>query len=662
MAVTLVPPSTSVGNWANSDAFNVAQLSLPLSQYLSTPISAYDDCVNLTPQLCPGKAVNPALLPTANLYVITPPNLISPNESQFTSALSTFFGINIPNYDPVAVVILQLPAVQSANVLFNSNLSSSLQMCFTGDAQNFLSNSCIQSTADGYINLAFTMSEGTNTQKTISDLLQAIATDLADIAKPSTDPTTAVTTFESNLQVLLDIGNLTVSVIQTDLSQSGSLASYTLLDLSGLPSKLENAAISGLTLSGYVGKVLSLVNALGQISADVAAAAGSSETIVGPVLFSGGATLHVAQLVITSLDIAVELLPVVDTSLQTNQLYQWFATGVEVVTSFVDPSGISIKPSLFDSKGNLVLGYDSGTGTTTYSGPDGILILNGNGYLALLAENSTAPSNYSQTLNAIGSVSGALPYSVQLRSFSPTQAIQTYSGMLVTGNSVTIPVELNSTSGALLPETFLSPRLSVDEERTTVTVVAKAFLSDGSATAATDAFLILNGQQLAMTEVDASTFQITIDSTFMTPTPFTVYMTSPNIPGGYASGLLGVPQGVQLAASVSSITLDSVTQEYMLTVNIVNRGASVASDVMLTVADLDLVPTATKLPISVGSLHYGVTNPIWLVFPIHKRPDDQSLWLEISETYLGGTAEQVVRVRLQDHDDMHDDHTGDAHR
>lgn len=545
-SVKFVPPATVTGYWGDSSAFQVTLFTLPLGQYLSTSIGAYN--------FLSGSSINASSLPTANVYLITPANLLSPNEAQFASAVSTYFGISVQNYNPAALVILELPVVQAANILFNANLASPVSACLTGDVVKLLNGACLESTSEGYINLAFTISLSTSSQQAIRDLLQAVATDLAAIGKQNySDPTSAILNLESNLQPLLDVADLTVSVITTDLDQAGTLTSSTLLDFSGLPTKLNNALGTVFAFSAMFGKVVSVVDSMGQFAGAVGGDLGTCETVVGCVFFTSEATLDAAQMAITSLDLAVEILPTLNTSPQNNQLYQDFETALNIVTTFVDPPGATIMPSFFDSEGNLVLGYDANTSTIRYASPNGILFPNGNGYIALLTENPSSPSNYSEILNTVGTATGPMPYVIQIRSYNPSQPIQSYNGMLTGGSSVTVPIEFIATNGSLIPQPSLSPILSVNTSGNVVAVTAKAFLSDGSPATAAQAFFILNGQESSMTQVDESTFETSFADNLTAPTTATVYMIAPNLPGGFATTVLAPISAPSLGTACNGI-------------------------------------------------------------------------------------------------------------
>jgi alpha-tubulin suppressor-like RCC1 family protein len=559
--VTFVPPATNTTNWQASSAFNVAQVTLNLSQFLAPPIDAYNACIDVF--VCKGTSVNASQLPSADAYLITPTG----SAAQFSAALSQFFGINqcsnssgancIQNtYNPVAVVILELPAIQTSNILFNSNLQTPLTLNLPSSLSSLFGNASIGSTPSGYVDLAFTISRySTSTsQQLLSTFIQALAGDVAAFVKSSTSQT--ISALEGDLQALLSVGDVTVSVITSDLSQTGSLNSYMLLDLYGLPAYLQGFIQGEFQVNGYLGKVFSIV----QAATDLIAAAPTGVATALPI----------SRLVLTSFDLAVELLPqLADPTLQNNELFQWFETGLNSITTLVDPPGVTIVPSFYDATNSLVLGYNPLNGSMTYAGQDGILFLVGDGYLALLGENSNSPANYSETLTALGT-NTPMPYSVQDRSYNRNEQVQEYDGMLIGGSSAMTPIEFNVSTGALTPQTYLAPAITVQQSGGTGTITASAVLSDGSASTATQAFLILNGQESAMTEENASTFQIAVNNTSTTPTSFMVYMITPNTPGGFSSGILpAVIPAVSLPAlplnfSGQIVGTTSISQSVML--------------------------------------------------------------------------------------------------
>jgi Bacterial Ig-like domain (group 1)/PKD domain len=648
VSVKFVPPAFPPTDWLTSGALSTSQLTLPLSQYLSIPLGEYNGCIQL--HLCSDSLININQLPAANLYLITPVSSSALDESRFVAALSYYFGFSIGScansgrtgcvqsvYNPIAVLILELPLTQASNVLFNSNLQLPLPpLCLPQSVAKVFSSSCLQTTPTGNLNLTFIISQNSNTAQFVSNVLQAFESNLASLAKPSVSA--ALGTFAADLQALLAVGDLTVSVIEADLSQPGSLPTTTLLDLDEVQTAINFVLAAGADM-------------------DKAWTIGQSAT----VFLASRDPVAALQALVTSVDLGVELLPQFVPSLQTNSLYLSFNNYLGLVTTALDPPNAKVLPSYYDSSGSLILGYNAANGTMIYANRNAILFLAGNGYFALLPEDRSNPSPYSETLIASG-VGASLPYSVHIRSYNRDQTAQVYSGMLLGGSSVTIPIQFNLSNGALIPQSYLNPSVTEAQTGSGLTIVAKAVLSDGSPSTATNAFLILGGQQYTMIEQDASTFTITVPNSFHIPTTAMIYMISPNTPGGFASVVLGEPPGVHLAARLASLTLDSANDQYVLSLSFINRGADTATDVNLTAAELDDALASTRLPISLGNLPYGASATVTLAFPIGERLDEGKKRLKIRETYAGGAAEQVIRVKLprpdgRDGDDgREDDH------
>ena len=106
------------------------------------------------------------------------------------------------------------------------------------------------------------------------------------------------------------------------------------------------------------------------------------------------------------------------------------------------------------------------------------------------------------------------------------------------------------------------------------------------------------------------------------------------------------PPGVDLAASVNSIMLDSVNHQWVLSLNIVNKGTSTATNLTLTAAELNGTSTKTALPDSIGGLPYARSATVTLTFPAWAGAPGRQSTLKVSETYSGGTAQQILAVTL----------------
>jgi hypothetical protein len=457
--------------------------------------------------------------------------------SQFTTALAQFFNIiqcAQPNqtgcvpaaYTPAAVIIVEVPFVQAVNTLFGSTLQG-LQSLGLGTS-TLLNSSSVSTTASGYLNLAFTVSQNNNNNsQLLQDLLTAISSDLAAVIK-TPDSKKLVSVLQDQLQVILDLGDLTVNVITDDLNQPGSLGSQTVLDFYGVQKSL-----SGLLQLSSVEMKLFDISEYG------------IQCAFSALLADPAAILPAARLAVTTFDIGVDLIPNALPSLQNSTLYSWFKTAVDVTTTFVDPPGTTIVPSFYDSNGLLVLGYNPQDGTINYGGISGILFQAGDGYLALLAEDLGNPSNFTETLVGLGA-SVPMPYRTEVRSYNRNQIQQEYSGMLPGGSSVSIPIQVDASNGALIPQVYLDPLVTVQQNGNSLSLTTKALLSDGSPTTATQAFLILNGQQYPMVQQDSSTFTITATNNAATSSTATTYVISSGVPGGFAATALGPRMGISM--------------------------------------------------------------------------------------------------------------------
>jgi len=104
--------------------------------------------------------------------------------------------------------------------------------------------------------------------------------------------------------------------------------------------------------------------------------------------------------------------------------------------------------------------------------------------------------------------------------------------------------------------------------------------------------------------------------------------------------------GVHLVATLKSLKLDSQNDQYIVTLNITNTGATTASNVTLTGAELNSRQTSTAVPISVGNLPYAAFATATVTFSASAGALGSLALLKVSETYSGGTAGGGFRVTL----------------
>jgi hypothetical protein len=507
--------STSLASsWMMCPDFSISALSVSFSQYL-LPFAEVYNAIPFHTQISID-SINS--LPPVNLYMITQSS--SANQAEFAQSLSQFLGITAPTgYNPACVWIFELPFLQTINALFSTTIEGPITISIPslGGVNLILSAQSISTTPNGNIVLAFTFSKVTDNTQGIVDTLEAIARDLVSLAKEP-DLQAIVTTGADILNSITEtLGDATVSVITSDLSQIGQLNSYTLLDIVSVAN-----TISTLTTAG--GILMKLIDLLCP-GTEAAATAGLDAPAD-------------VQSIVHALDLGLEILPYLPgmSFLQDNTLYQLFMTGESMIVSAVDPNGTTLIPSIFGMDGSLVLGYNFTSGGIIYASPQGILIPAAGNWLALLNESASNPVDYTICLTTMGG-SAAVPYNLQILSSNQSVAFDGYSGMILGGTSTIIPVSI-SPDGTFVQQVHLKPSVSVSETGNVYDFVATATLSNGSLTSVSNAFLIINGSQYEMNQDSSSTFKIQISVNLPGNFTYFVYMISPNVPGGFASGVI----------------------------------------------------------------------------------------------------------------------------
>jgi hypothetical protein len=315
------------------------------------------------------------------------------------------------------------------------------------------------------------------------------------------------------------IGDVDIGMITSDLDQLGQLSSYSIFDFKTALDRFSDA-------SCIVLKVLDII-------------ANGLEAIGGILTAETGAGLAVALwaakgAILTILDLGLEILDLTPwaESFRDNRLYKILEGAIGWAATASDPKGTIIVPSVYDSSGSLVLGYNSTSSDIIYAGTEGILIPIAGDWLALLHEDKDNPMNYTLVLNAVGG-SAAVPYNLKILSSDPDATAVGYCGMVLGGTSITISVNL-APDGTLIQQVYLDPVLSVSQTGNIFNIVAIGLLSNGSLASVTKAFLIVTGSQYEMAQVDSSTFEIQIVTNLPRPIQFLVYMISLNVPGGFA--------------------------------------------------------------------------------------------------------------------------------
>jgi hypothetical protein len=522
----LTPP---VSGWKACTQFDIASLSVSYSQYLLPFVEAY----NLLHPFNQISVDSINSLPTVNLYMITRSS--SADQAEFTQALSQFLDITVPTgYDPLCVSVLELPFLQTINALFGADIQGpvTLPLPFTGGLNVFLSAQYVTTTAAGSLVLAFTFSKVEENSQGIIDLLQAIARDLVSLAKKP-DLEAIVTTGVDILNSITEtLGDASVSVITSDLDQTGPLNSYTLLDIVHIADTLSTLT----TANGIVMKSIDLL-----WGGTEAAATGGLDVPAD------------VQTIMHALDLGLEILPYLPAMsfLTDNTLYQLFMAGESMIVSIVDPNGTTAIPSVYDTSGSLILGYNFTSGDIVYASPEGILIPTAGDWLVLLNESSSNPVNYTVCLTAMGG-NASVPYNLQILSSNQNVTAIGYSGMVLGGTSTIIPISV-APDGTLTQQVYLKPTVSVSETGNLFDFVATGLLNNGSSVSVDEAYLIINGSQYEMTRDNDSTFEFLTSLSPYGLVDYSVYMISSTTPGGFATDFLRDQVGVSNMAEAKTI-------------------------------------------------------------------------------------------------------------
>ena len=528
------PPPPSEVNWrTKGDVFDIRTMVIDLPNWLISTANWY----NKIPYV---QKINIDKLESLHMTVYGITKASSATQEEFTQALSSFFGITASaGYSPLSVLIIEFPYEQLINALFDKDYYEQINipLPILPSQAIYFDNTYLKSTPSGSFDLSITFSKPSGADAgTVIDLLSTLANSVTLLVKKVSSGQTFDIIEEAVRAVVAkveSIGDVDIGMITSDLDQLGQLSSYSIFDLKTALDRFEAA-------SCIVLKVLDIiVNGL--------------EGVGGILTAETGAGLAVALwaakgAIATVLDLGLEILDVTPwaDSFKDNWLYKTLEGAVSWVATRSDPEGTTIVPSVYDSSGSLVLGYNSTSADIMYASTVGILIPSAGDWLAILHEDKDNLMNYTLVLNAVGG-SAAVPYNLKIMSSDPNVAAVGYCGMVLGGTSITISVNL-APDGMLIQQVYVDPVLFVSQTGNILNIVATGFLSNGSLTPITKAFLIVNGIQYEMTQVDSSTFEIQTEVNFPKSIQFFVYMISLSFPGGFvASAVDNTPPITRLA-------------------------------------------------------------------------------------------------------------------
>lgn len=532
--ITLIPPTTPTSpiNWKADPNFQVQETSISFQQYL---VPTMEKCNALG-------VLNSAIdtlnrLPPVNIYVLNQSSVAT--QQKFTQDLQYYFNITpaTSNYNPTLVYILELPCEKMLNAILSANATSqfNVNLPIPFPANYIFDNTTLQSTPTGSLDFALTFSKysGISVNQAIDSLsiLGGSVMNLNKALVSKSAPSIIATAISATALYVESIGDADLSMITSDLNTNGQLNSYSVIDLKTALDRIS-------TISGITEKILETVGD----GLETLGYAATAPTGIGLVLAAWKAGCTVVSVFDLSLEVA-NLIPQLN-FVTDSWVYHVLALGVSWADTWDDPEGTITVPTVYDSQGNLILGYNSTSGDVTYANANGMLISCDGVWLSFLYENTTQNSNYTIGLSAIGG-NASVPYVLHILSSNQTISPTGYVGMLQGGTNCTIPV--NVTSSTLPQQTYLNatvsnPVVSLNANgSTTYNFIAKGLLTNGSAAAINSSFLIINGSQYEMAQYNSSTFQlqktITIPTNLLT-VQYVVYMVAPNVPGGFASGYL----------------------------------------------------------------------------------------------------------------------------
>lgn len=496
-------------------------------------------------------------------YLVTPTSTDS--GSDFQNALSNDLGITVPpGYSPSATIIISIQPIQMVNGIFGTNLNTEYfdLPLFNGDIPGMMLD--LKSTPTGTINLAFTLSSYENVCLSLGCVV-ALGDQVIQVAGDllKTDASSIIDALKTTLSIFLKMGDLTVTDITSDLQTPGTpLQGYTFLDFHALEIALETPT-SPLVAELQQLSNLEVVCLKGLVGDAAAVPSGGTSLLIGA---PGD-----VQCVITAIDTVVDSVDIWYPEMDSNWLYIIEKGVMDGFTSFVDPYGDYILPTVYSSQGDLLLGYNASAGQWIEGGNEGILQgVNGSDGISLQKLNGTAES-YRLHLIAEGPDSaGFVPYNfLGVIGAGNNSSSVAYSGLLRDGQS--LDLWLNSSANGTLARmgNISSFGTWVPQSNGNYSIHLYPFLSNGTAASASACFLDLNSSLLNMTvEPDGSChLDVSLPSGMEA---LSTYVVAPGIPGGFhiltptlsygkvVFSQSGLPSGSKWSVTLDGTTLSSV--------------------------------------------------------------------------------------------------------
>ena len=543
--VTFVPPEASSTecntsqSWKSCGAFSITTHSMTIPQAVK--------------QLPVIGGVGNALLSSAlddypiSLYSLGPNCSTDTCKVSFTNNLQSQFGISVPTgYQATQVMILEVPLISildntichHANVVipFTNVVIGTIDIgCLNIPATNngvqwawgFKTTFAgvtpyIQLTRAGSLDLVLTFSTNPKAASAINtfELLSQMAQLAIGLVKhgAGTQDTLAkaLQTISTALSRLANAGDVTLSVITSDLSTVGVLSSYSIFDFDDFA----NTVSLALDTAGVVMSTGSS-NHMVKVAADIMTAGFHFGTGDIPA-----ALIQIGVCVLDTVNLATQYV-VSQPPLSDNWVAKGIAAAFGIVISVIDPMASTVVPSYYDSRGQLILGYNVTSGTTIFRNSSGVLFATNDTYYAYIFGGG----NVTVRLNAIGTRGVLVPYELEAYNTERVVSTQTrYTGLLEVGAGLDVDVDHATSDGSVVPQLSVIPTVQVTGNQ----VFVIPFLTNGTKVPAESAFVFVGCQAYQMDEVNATLFKLDLNPA-LGGSILAAYVVVDGFVGGYAT-------------------------------------------------------------------------------------------------------------------------------
>jgi hypothetical protein len=196
----------------------------------------------------------------------------------------------------------------------------------------------------------------------------------------------------------------------------------------------------------------------------------------------------------------------------------------------------------------------------------------------------------------------------------------------------TIPVDFQLASRA-------HPGTSITDATAGMTVV---IVSDASGTATSKIVL----QQPAAFKFNGSVYAYSLNTTGYAPGLYNVTIYGDAFVAQEIQFTVSGATAVHLLTTVTSLTLNSATHQYVAVFDVSNSGTASANGVVVTSTKLNGVSTVMPLPLSLGNIGPGSSAKVTLPYPLSAGTPGTLGSITISEDYAGGSGGGGSRITL----------------